>query len=103
MSDPRYLLRQDDPHRSEHAKRAESPSRLMAKSRNSSVGQWPRRALRLLRDSGRALRTILGVPDYEAYVERLSAIHPEAIPITQAEFARQQLEARFNRPGSRCC
>lgn len=70
---------------------------------HGTSGSWPQRALQFLRHAGRALRTILGAPDYEAYVERLAAIHPQAIPINRAEFAAQHLEKRFSTPGSRCC
>jgi uncharacterized short protein YbdD (DUF466 family) len=49
------------------------------------------------------LRTVIGVPDYERYVRHMRARHPECALLTPAEFARERLEARYSRPGSRCC
>jgi uncharacterized short protein YbdD (DUF466 family) len=49
------------------------------------------------------VRTIIGVPDYEYYLRHMRARHPECAVLTQGEFARQRLEARYSRPGSRCC
>jgi uncharacterized short protein YbdD (DUF466 family) len=49
------------------------------------------------------LRTVIGVPDYERYVRHMRARHPECALRTPAEFARERLEARYSRPGSRCC
>ena len=49
------------------------------------------------------LRTVIGVPDYERYVRHMRARHPECALLTKDEFARMRLEARYSRPGSRCC
>jgi uncharacterized short protein YbdD (DUF466 family) len=51
----------------------------------------------------RTLRTIIGVPDYERYVRHMQARHPGCPVLTQAEFARERLESRYSKPGSRCC
>lgn len=51
----------------------------------------------------RALRAILGVPDYDRYVEHCHAHHPDALPMTRDQFARDLLERKYSRPGSRCC
>jgi uncharacterized short protein YbdD (DUF466 family) len=49
------------------------------------------------------LRTVIGVPDYDRYVRHMRARHPECVLLTPSEFARERLEARYSRPGSRCC
>jgi uncharacterized short protein YbdD (DUF466 family) len=56
-----------------------------------------------LRAWSRVLRTVIGVPDYERYLRHMRARHPECAVLTPAEFARERLEARYSRPGSRCC
>jgi len=49
------------------------------------------------------VRTVIGVPDYDRYVRHMRARHPECALLTPAEFSRERLEARYRRPGSRCC
>ena len=51
----------------------------------------------------RVLHSIIGAPDYERYVAHVRECHPDRVPMTREEFARERLEARYNRPGSRCC
>ena len=49
------------------------------------------------------IRRIIGVPDYEAYVAHVRAHHPGVEPVSEREFHRERLTARYSRPGSRCC
>jgi uncharacterized short protein YbdD (DUF466 family) len=49
------------------------------------------------------LRRIIGVPDYEAYVAHVRAHHPGQEPLSERDFHREQLTAKYSRPGSRCC
>jgi len=49
------------------------------------------------------VRRVIGAPDYEAYVEHFRSCHPEAEPLTRDRFVRERMEARYSRPGSRCC
>jgi uncharacterized short protein YbdD (DUF466 family) len=51
----------------------------------------------------RALRAIVGVPDYERYITHLTEVHPRCAPLSKKQFFRESLEARYSRPGSRCC
>jgi uncharacterized short protein YbdD (DUF466 family) len=51
----------------------------------------------------RSLRAMLGVPDYERYVEHCRAHHPGSAPMTRDEFAIDLLEQKYIRPGGRCC
>jgi uncharacterized short protein YbdD (DUF466 family) len=49
------------------------------------------------------IRTIAGVPDYAAYRAHVAAHHPTCEPLTESQFLEERLEARYSRPGSRCC
>jgi uncharacterized short protein YbdD (DUF466 family) len=51
----------------------------------------------------RALRAILGAPDYERYLSHMVAAHPGLPPMSREEFQCERLESRYNKPGSRCC
>jgi uncharacterized short protein YbdD (DUF466 family) len=51
----------------------------------------------------RALRAIIGAPDYERYLEHIRRHHPDVAPLSQREFERQRMADRYDRPGSRCC
>jgi uncharacterized short protein YbdD (DUF466 family) len=51
----------------------------------------------------RALRVIIGAPDYDRYIEHLGAHHPGERPLTRAEFEDQRMNDKYARPGSRCC
>ncbi len=66
-----------------------------------------RRMVAALRAGGSALRgvcaAVIGVPDYERYVAHLRRHHPDQAPQPRAEFAREQMRRRYDRPGSRCC
>jgi uncharacterized short protein YbdD (DUF466 family) len=53
--------------------------------------------------AARVIKQIIGVPDYERYVAHLRAAHPECEPLPRDAFMRERLEARYNRPGSKCC
>ncbi len=51
-------------------------------------------------------RLMVGVPDYDAYVEHLRRVHPGEPVMTQAEFFRERQDRRYGvGPGSamRCC
>lgn len=51
----------------------------------------------------RALRAMLGAPDYDAYVAHHEASCAGAPPLTREQFVDARLRARYERPGSRCC
>jgi uncharacterized short protein YbdD (DUF466 family) len=55
------------------------------------------------RVAGRTLRTVMGVPDYERYLAHVRRHHPERTPLGRDEFLRERLDARYSRPGARCC
>ncbi len=49
------------------------------------------------------VRRIIGVPDYDRYVNHLRARHPDVKPLSHEEFARQRAMDKYSRPGGRCC
>lgn len=51
----------------------------------------------------RALRQVIGVPDYEVYLARHKVIHPDVPPMSEAEFFRFAIDRRYGKPGIRCC
>jgi uncharacterized short protein YbdD (DUF466 family) len=62
-----------------------------------------------LRDVARKVvqtcRLVIGIHDYEYYLDHMRSRHPEATPYTREEFYRYCLEARFpsaERGSSRC-
>lgn len=64
---------------------------------------WIGRAARGVAEAGRALRLIIGAPDYERYLAHMRERHPGEVPLSREEFIRQRLNDRYQRPGSRCC
>lgn len=62
-----------------------------------------RRLRSAARAAAGAARAVLGAPDYERYVAHMRAHHPGEPRLTGAEYARERLEARYSRPGARCC
>jgi len=51
----------------------------------------------------RAVRAIIGAPDYARYLAHLRAKHPDTTPLSREEFARERERARYEGTGSRCC
>lgn len=49
------------------------------------------------------LRRIIGAPDYAAYCAHVRATHPGREPLSEREFLAERLEARYSKPGARCC
>ncbi|MDQ2664913.1 MAG: YbdD/YjiX family protein [Gemmatimonadota bacterium] len=56
-----------------------------------------------LAEVARGVRRIIGVPDYDEYLAHVRACHPDDEPVTRDAFAREALDHRYLRPGSRCC
>ena len=51
----------------------------------------------------RTVRTIIGAPDYDRYLEHMRDHHPDCDVASRDEFMRQRLETRYSKPGARCC
>lgn len=56
-----------------------------------------------VRRVAKVLRTIIGAPDYERYLDHVQKCHPGRTPMTRDEFAKSRMDARYNQPGNRCC
>lgn len=49
------------------------------------------------------VRRIIGVPDYDTYLDHMRRQYPECTPLDATAFERERLADRYTRPGSRCC
>jgi uncharacterized short protein YbdD (DUF466 family) len=61
------------------------------------------RAFRWLARAASVVRRVIGVPDYDGYLAHMRQCHPDVTPMSREQFLRTQLEARFEKPGARCC
>ncbi len=53
---------------------------------------------------GQAAKLMIGVPDYDNYVQHMRLTHPEQTPMTYEEFFRERQDARYSgKGGGRCC
>lgn len=59
--------------------------------------------MQIVRELARALRHIIGAPDYASYLAHMRTHHPNVEPLSPADFERERLTARYDRPGARCC
>jgi len=51
-----------------------------------------------------AARLMVGVPDYDSYVQHMRVTHPEQTPMSYEEFYRNRVEARYGGAGgAKCC
>ena len=48
-------------------------------------------------------RLIIGVPDYDTYVEHQRRFHPERTPMSYEAFFNERQAARYRAGGGRCC
>jgi len=46
---------------------------------------------------------MVGVPDYGVYVAHMRAVHPELEPLSEADFVRARVEARYGGKGVGKC
>ncbi|WP_333699403.1 YbdD/YjiX family protein [Rivihabitans pingtungensis] len=52
---------------------------------------------------GQAANLMVGVPDYEVYLQHMRATHPEETPMTYVAFFRERQEARYGGGAGKCC
>ena len=52
---------------------------------------------------GAFLSVIIGAPSYELYLEHMAAAHPNKTPLDREDFLCSRLDARYSKPGARCC
>jgi uncharacterized short protein YbdD (DUF466 family) len=50
-----------------------------------------------------ALKRVLGMPDYAAYLAHLRSEHPDCPEPTEREFYDQYVRSRYGDGASRCC
>jgi uncharacterized short protein YbdD (DUF466 family) len=52
-------------------------------------------------------RLMVGVPDYRCYCDHMRQLHPERVPMSEPEFFRNRMDARYGQQGDRsfrrCC
>jgi uncharacterized short protein YbdD (DUF466 family) len=64
------------------------------------------RVLRWTRRVAEGARLMVGIPDYDVYVQHVRLHHPERAPMSYEEFFRNRQEARYGgggKGGFRCC
>ena len=49
------------------------------------------------------VRRVIGAPDYEAYLRHRRRYHPGEPVLTQDEFVKDRMAARYAGLGGRCC
>ncbi|SMF16339.1 YbdD/YjiX family protein [Pseudogulbenkiania subflava] len=55
---------------------------------------------------GQAASLMVGLPDYDTYVEHMRTTHPDQTPMTYEEFFRERQDARYGGGSGkvgRCC
>lgn len=53
---------------------------------------------------GQAAKLMVGMPDYENYVQHMRLNHPDRTPMSYETFFRERQEARYGgKGGVRCC
>lgn len=55
---------------------------------------------------GQAAKLMIGIPDYDNYVQHIKLTHPELTPMTYEEFFKERQDARYGgngKGGFRCC
>ena len=51
----------------------------------------------------KVVRRIIGVPDYDTYLDHMRRQYPECTPLDATAFEKERMADRYTRPGSRCC
>ena len=53
---------------------------------------------------GQAAKMLIGIPDYDNYVEHMRVNHPDQTPMTYEAFFRDRQDARYGgKGGAKCC
>lgn len=50
-----------------------------------------------------AAMLMIGLPDYDNYLEHMVEKHPERTPMNYEEFFKERQQARYGGGGGRCC
>lgn len=46
---------------------------------------------------------MVGMPDYDAYLDHMKRTHPDRVPMSYEAFFRERQEARYGGGKGRCC
>lgn len=52
---------------------------------------------------GQSLRLMVGMPDYDSYLNHMERTHPDQAPMSYEAFFRERLEARYGGAAGKCC
>lgn len=63
----------------------------------------PQRGAQLLKTLRDTARLMVGVPDYERYLQHMRDAHPDGTPMSYAQFFRNRQQARYGSGRGRCC
>ena len=55
------------------------------------------------RGLAQSLRLMVGLPDYDTYVQHMRMKHPDQPPMSYEAFFRERQEARFGGATGKCC
>lgn len=58
---------------------------------------------RFWRRAVQTARLLIGVPDYDTYVEHMRRNHPERAVMSYEDFFNERMRARYRGGGGRCC
>jgi uncharacterized short protein YbdD (DUF466 family) len=64
------------------------------------VTSWPKTLVSRIRETSRLM---VGIPDYDRYVEHVSTNHPERPIMSYREFFNNRQQARYGMGMKRCC
>jgi uncharacterized short protein YbdD (DUF466 family) len=65
-------------------------------ARRSALGMQLRRVAGVI-------RTVIGAPNYDRYVQHRAEKHPGEVTLSREQFDLERQRARYERPGARCC
>lgn len=67
------------------------------------AGRWKASLGQAGRYLGQSLRLMVGMPDYDTYLNHMERTHPGTEPMSYEAFFRERLEARYGGGAGKCC
>ena len=95
MSDPRALFKRPR-YAAFHIIRCQPLFTVQPKPHNDT--DWLKLAIKR---TAQSFRLMVGVQDYQNYVQHMKVRHPDSLPMTEKEFHRRCLESRFPSEGGK--
>ncbi len=74
----------------------------IAAAATDAVPLWQQLS-RLWRGAHQTARLMIGIPDYQTYVDHCRRTHPETPPMTYEAFFRSRMNARYAGKARGCC